>query len=323
MCTAVSVSLDEHYFGRNLDFEHGFGEKITITPANYPFVFSDGKVFNNHYSMIGMAVISDNYPLYFDAVNEKGVGMAGLNFPANAKYNPEIANKLNVASYELIPRLLCCVKSVNEAKEILLNANITNKSFSKDFNPTPLHWFISDKNESLTLEQTEEGLKVYDNPVGILTNNPTFDIQLFNLNNYLSASPSEPTNNFSKKITLEPYSRGMGGMGIPGDLSSMSRFVKAGFTKLNSCFGEKEEEIISQFFHILGSVYQQRGCVKVGDSYEITNYSSCCNTDRGIYYYTTYNNSRVNGIDMNKENLSGEKLITYELKTENEISINN
>ena len=323
MCTAISAGLENHYFGRNLDFEYSFGEKITITPRNYPFIFSDGTVNNNHYAMTGMAVVSKNYPLYFDAVNEKGLGMAGLNFPGNAKYNGEKEDKTNIASYEIIPKILCSFQSVSEARKMLSDANITNKAFDENYSPTPLHWIISDKKESVTVEQTEEGLKGYDNPVGVLTNNPTFDFQLFNLNNYLSVSKLEPTNNFTDKLNLKPYSRGMGGMGLPGDLSSMSRFVRASFTKLNSEFGKTEEEIVSQFFHILYSVYQQKGCAKVGEDYEITNYSSCCNGDKGIYYYTTYNNSRINGIDMFKEDLSGKELITYELKKESEINICN
>ena len=179
---------------------------------------------------------------------------------------------------------------------------------------SPLHWIISDKESSITVESVKDGLKIYDNPVGVLTNNPTFDMQMFNLNNYMSLSIEQPVNNFSKKLNLETYSRGMGALGLPGDLSSVSRFVKATFTKMNSISGNSESESISQFFHILGSVYQQRGCVHMGeDKYEITIYSSCCNMDKGIYYYKTYENSQITGIDMYKENLEGSKLISYNL----------
>lgn len=98
-------------------------------------------------------------------------------------------------------------------------------------------------------------------------------------------------NTFSDELVLNPYSRGMGGMGLPGDLSSQSRFVRVSFVKMNSLSGDSEEESVSQFFHILGSVDQQRGCCKLGeDKYEITLYTSCCNTDKGIYYYNTYDN---------------------------------
>ena len=123
---------------------------------------------------------------------------------------------------------------------------------------------------------------------------------------------------------MDPYSRGMGGLGLPGYLSSTSRFVKAAFTRLNSCSGDSESESISQFFHILGSVYQQRGCVDVGEEeYEITIYSSCCNTDKGIYYYTTYENSQITGVDMHKENLQGDQLVTYPLVKGQQIRMEN
>ena len=149
-------------------------------------------------------------------------------------------------------------------------------------------------------------------------------MQLFNLNNYMYLSIEEPKNTLSSKLDLHAYSRGMGGLGIPGDLSSMSRFVKAVFTKVNSLSSDDEISSVSQFFHILGSVYQQRGCVHMGeDKYEITIYSSCCNQDKGIYYYKTYDNSKVNGIDMHKEDLDSNALISYELVKLSEFKIQN
>ena len=133
-----------------------------------------------------------------------------------------------------------------------------------------------------------------------------------------------PANSFSKALPLETYSRGMGAMGLPGDLSSASRFVKAVFTKMNSVSGDSESESVSQFFHILGSVEQQRGCVHMGDGkYEITIYTSCCNTDKGIYYYTTYENHQITGVDMHRENLEGGKLVSYPLITGQQIRMQN
>ena len=313
MCTAISVTVNNHYFGRNLDYEHSFGEKIVITPRNYPFEFKNGICLYNHFAIIGMALPYKNYPLYFDATNEKGLSIAGLNFPDNAHYNKKINGKSNVASFELIPWVLSQCESVNDAKNLLINANITDDAFDKNLSPSPLHWLIADKYSSITIEQTLSGLRLFENPVGVLTNNPAFDIQLFNLRNYLYVSPNDPKNKFSKKINLKPYSRGMGALGIPGDLSSMSRFIRACFTKLNSVFGNSETETVNQFFHILYSVYQQKGCVKVGNEYEITQYTSCCNTDKGIYYYTTYYNSCITAVDMNKAELDSDALVVCEL----------
>lgn len=320
MCTAICY---KNYFGRNLDYEHTFGEKVVITPRNYPIKFRNGEEYSNHYAITGMALAMNDYPLYFDATNEMGLSIAGLNFPDNAVYNGEIENKENVTSFELIPYILCKCKSVCEAEEILKNINITDEAFCEDMRPTPLHWMIADREKSVTLEQTKDGLKTYENSVGVLTNNPTFDMQMFNLRNYMAVSAKEAVNNFSDKIELKSYSKGMGAMGLPGDLSSASRFVRAAFVKLNSVWGDTEEERVNQFFHILYSVYQQKGCVVTKDGYEKTNYSSCCDTENGIYYYATYYNSRIYGIDMHKEDLNGDKLIEYDLCEKGKITILN
>ena len=314
MCTAITYNTKDHYFGRNLDLEFSYNETVTITPRNYPFKFRKVNDINKHYAIIGMAYVSDNYPLYYDAINEKGLGMAGLNFPTNADYKEEENNKDNIAPFEFIPWVLSQCSNIEEVKKLLSKINIVAINFSEQLPTSPLHWIISDKESSITVESVKDGLKIYDNNVGILTNNPTFDIHMFNLNNYMNLSIEQPENNFSKKLNLDIYSRGMGAIGLPGDLSSASRFVKATFTKMNSISGNSESESISQFFHILGSVDQQRGCVHMGeDKYEITIYSSCCNMDKGIYYYTTYENSQITGVDMNKENLDSNELISYDL----------
>ena len=324
MCTAATYTTKDHYFGRNLDLEFSYNETVTVTPRNYPFQFRKVKALESHYAMIGMAFVVDNYPLYYDATNEKGLSMAGLNFPENADYKQETEGKDTVTPFEFIPWILGQCSTIEEVKELLGRINLINISFSEKLPLSPLHWMISDRNESITVESVKEGLKIYDNPVGILTNNPTFDIQMFNLNNYVNVTREVPENRFSNAIDLDIYSRGMGGIGIPGDLSSSSRFVKAVFTKLNSVSGTSESESISQFFHILGSVNQERGCVRLAeDTYEITIYSSCCNIDKGVYYYKTYENSQITGVDMHNENLNSQNLVSYPLIKEQQIKIQN
>ena len=324
MCTAATYTTKDHYFGRNLDLEFSYNETVTVTPRNYPFQFRKVKALESHYAMIGMAFVVDNYPLYYDATNEKGLSMAGLNFPENADYKQATEGKDNVTPFEFIPWILGQCSTIEEVKELLGRINLININFSEKLPLSPLHWMISDRNESITVESVKEGLKIYDNPVGILTNNPTFDIQIFNLNNYVNVTREVPENRFSNAIALDIYSRGMGGIGIPGDLSSSSRFVKAVFTKLNSVSGTSESESISQFFHILGSVNQERGCVRLAeDTYEITIYSSCCNIDKGVYYYKTYENSQITGVDMHNENLNSQNLVSYPLIKEQQIKIQN
>lgn len=319
MCTAVSLTDGCHFFGRNLDYEHSFGQQIVVAPRKYPFRFAGGR----HFAIIGMALEKNGYPLYFDGVNETGLGMAGLNFPGNARYTKPEAGKENIASFDLIPRILAVCDSVASAKTALENINITDGAFDEKTAPSPLHWIIADEKTAITVEQTTEGLKVLDNPVGVLTNNPPFDFHMTNLANYMSVTACEPENGFSDKINIEAYSRGMGGIGLPGDMSSASRFVRAAFLKLNAVCGESESERVNSFFSILDGVYQMKGCVKTKTGYVTTHYSSCCNADKGIYYYTTLNNRNICAVDMYRENLDGENLAIYNLQTEQKISWQN
>ena len=327
MCTAVTYKTKEHYFGRNLDLEYSYNESVTITPRNYVFQFRKMRKMKSHFAMIGMAYVVEEYPLYYDATNEKGLSIAGLNFPQNAHYKQYCEGKDNITPFELIPWILGQCESVVKAKNLLKNINILNENFSDELPLSPLHWIISDKECSITLESVKSGIKIYDNPVGVLTNNPTFDYHLFNLNNFMALTNGNPVNTFAGESTdlkLRTYSRGMGALGLPGDTSSMSRFVKATFVKMNSVSGDSENESVSQFFHILKSVEMPRGCVKLDEElYSITIYSSCCNTCRGIYYYTTYDNSKIYALDMYKENLQGNKLIQYPLKKEEKIDYQN
>lgn len=312
MCTAATYRTDDFYMGRTLDYEFSYGEEITVMPRNFPLSFRHGGGTDRHYAIIGMAHVADGYPMFYDAVNEKGLGMAGLNFAASARYSEPEDGKQNVAQFEFIPWVLSQFASLGQARSAIEKINLVGTTYDSRYPAAKMHWIIADKSGAITVEPTESGLKIYDNAPGVLTNEPPFDMQLFNLNNYMRLSPKQPENSFSDALNLGTYSRGMGGLGLPGDLSSMSRFVRAAFTKLNSLSGSGEAESVGQFFHILGSVEQVRGCCEVAqDKYEITIYTSCFNADKGVYYYTTYNNRRITAVDMHRENLDSDSLARY------------
>lgn len=324
MCTAATYKTKDFYFGRTLDYEFSYGDEVTVTPRNFCFRFRHMSEVKTHYAMIGMAYVADDYPLYYDAVNEKGLGMAGLNFVGNAKYQDVQAGRENVAQFEFIPWILSQCATVLEARKVLEKMNLVGTPYSEKLPCASLHWMIADKDAAIVVECVEDGLHVYDNPVGVLTNNPPFPVQMFMLNNYMHVSPSQPENHFAKELPLVTYSRGMGGLGLPGDLSSASRFAKVAFTKMHAISGESEAESVSQFFHILGSVEQQRGCCEVEPGkYEITIYTSCVNADKGIYYYTTYENHQIQAVDMHREDLDGDTLRRYPLINEEQIRVVN
>lgn len=335
MCTAITLQTKDHYFGRNLDYETTFGEQVVLTPRLYPLRYkcmTDPAAKEKHFAMLGMAVVAEDYPLYFDAVNEKGLAMAGLHFVGNAHYekpdgpqsgnmepgNMETGNskpcsevKADIAPYELIPWVLSQCETAEEAKKLLERTRVVAVSFGKKFPLSPLHFMIADKRgHAIVIEPVREGLQIYDNPVGVLTNNPPFPFHLANLNNYMNLTAKPPLNRFSPEVPLQAYSRGMGAIGLPGDMSSASRFVRAAFVRANSVCGESEQESVAQFFHILGSVEQVRGSVHLENgAYEITTYSCCCNLDKGIYYYRTYEDTTLRKVEMQGLNPDGEKLI--------------
>ena len=321
MCTAISFISDNCYFGRNLDYEYSFNEKVIIIPRNFPFEFKMVEGTCSHYAIMGMGIIEDEYPLMFDCMNEYGLAFAGLNFPQNAVYRDFFEGKINLTPYELPLWILGNFKSVNEIKHVLKRINLLKLPFSDKFPLTPLHFVFSDKNEMLVYEFTKAGGNIYINNSGVLTNNPVFPIMENELNKYVGLSTKNPDCNYTD-ISCE--SNGMGAIGLPGDLSSRSRFVRASFNLANICKEGDNIKAITQFFHLLNSVYQQKGCVITeNNGLEKTIYSSCMNLDKRELYYTTYENSQITCIVMKDEYLKGNKLFSYPLIREQSILFGN
>ena len=210
MCTAATYKTADFYFGRTLDYEFSYGDEVTVTPRNYPLTFRHASAVSTHYAIIGMAHVAGDYPLYYDAFNEKGLCMAGLNFVGNASYQKPQEDHDNIAQFEFIPWILSQCVSVKEARVRLAQMVLTDTPFNEQFAPAQLHWILADKNECIVIEPMADGRHIYDNPVGVLTNNPPFPQQLFSLNNYMNLSPKQPQNTFSADLPLTTYSRGMG-----------------------------------------------------------------------------------------------------------------
>ena len=316
MCTAISFLSRDHYFGRTLDLEYTYDEHIVVTPRHFPFHYRELPTDRDHYSIIGIATVMDDYPLYYDACNEHGLSIAGLNFVGNAVYHPWEEGMCNLAQFELIPWLLGRCQTVAEARAELEHINLLDVPFRPDLPVARLHWMIADRGQSIVAEPTSNGLFIYDNPVGILANNPPFPNQLERLSVYQNlTSQEESTARFSNDFPLTPDTRGTGAIGLPGDWSSPSRFVRAAFAKMNAIPKETEEDSVNQFFHILGSVEQIEGCLRLGDALERTQYTSCCNTDRAIYYCKTYGNHQITAVPLPRTDVDSCDLQVYSLVT--------
>ncbi len=306
MCTAISFTASGHFFGRNLDLDRGYGEKVVIVPRNFKLKMRCGEKLQKHYAIIGMAAVLDGYPLYFDAANEKGLCMAGLNFPNNAVYHPENKEKINITPFEFIPYVLGRCKNIDETKELLSKINLVNINFNDDLPLSPLHWLISDGEKSLTVESVADDLKIYENSVGVLTNNPPFLKQIENLEKYRGVFiQKQPQNDGG-----EDFGVGLDSKGLVGGFSSPDRFVRAVFVKQKSPTDIDGEMAINHFFHILGSVEMPKGCVITpSGEYEYTRYSCCVDCEKGDYYYTTYDNCERVKVSMRDYDLNDDNVI--------------
>lgn len=307
MCTAI---FDNGLFGRTLDLEYSLDENVVITPRKYKFPAPCQSMGDSHFAMVGSAHIFNGMPLYYDGINECGLAIAALNFPHMAVYRPPYKEKKSIASFELIPTVLGQCEDISSAISLLRDSNITTDSISAELPATPLHWMIADKSSSICIEPMKDGIHIQENPVGILTNSPSFEYQLYNLSQYLNIDSAPHQNRICPYANITPVSEGTGGIGLPGDLSSQSRFVRASFAKSHA-IGTGEEDV-SRFFHIADSVSVTMGNVKTELGKPVsTVYTSCMDTKKCVYYFTTYGCRRIRAVDLYREALDGDGLMLF------------
>lgn len=293
MCTALLYKAKNTLFGRTLDVEKDYGEEIIVIPDRF---LSLSDIFTK-YRILCVGKNANGYPLIFDGMNEAGLSMAGLNFPGNAEYFDIIKGKDNIPSYDLILSVLGQFDNLYDAKKYFENLNITNEHFSNSLKTSPLHWIVADKSGSFVVEQTKDGLFVYDNPQNVLTNNPPYPKQIENLEKFLNLSPNHKTINQDVSF----FSNGTGFLGLPGDMTSTSRFVRTVFNSKYAKRYDEEDKNIRMFFDVLGSVRQIKGTVilKNGEM-EFTKYTSCYDLKNIRGYFITNKSNQTFTIDFKK-----------------------
>lgn len=306
MCTAI---FDDGLFGRTLDLEYSYSESVVITPRKYKFKYLYEND-NGENSIIGVAHVQNGVPLYYDGMNEMGLCMAGLNFPKYTIYQNFRDGKINVASFEFIPYILKNCDSVDDAVKLLEKINITADNFSSSLMATPLHWMIVDKKDAIVVESGENGLKIHKNPYGVMTNSPNFEFHKANLSNFMGISGETPENKICN-TDIEIYSRGLGGVGLPGDFSSASRFIRGVFLKNHTV---KEKDKINRFFHIMDSLTVPKGCIITDTGESVyTVYTSCMDMKNCEYNYLTYENRSIKSVGLFDFDLDEDKIINIKM----------
>ena len=304
MCTGIRFTdaSGKMYFGRNLDWAQGYGERVVVTPAAAPvpaaFDRPDDPAPGAGHTVIGMGIIMGGVPMYFDCGNDAGLAVAGLNFPRSTRYADAPSAEpgtVNVAAYEFPFWIARSFATLDEVRRALARTTIVAKAFDERSPVANLHWIVADATGCIVVECMEDGLHVWEDDVDVLTNEPDFGWHRQNLRNYLTLSEDEPVPGTWGGIELAPFGTGLGLHGLPGDYSGPARFVKAAFVNTHYPVQEGEAANVTRLFRTLASVALPEGTVRMPDgALDKTLYTSCFSAATLTYYHAAYEDLAVN-----------------------------
>lgn len=314
MCSGIRFVDDrgKMYAGRNLDWECGYGQAVTITPRNYERAYAFEAPARG-YAVIGTCIVVDDAPLYFDCGNEKGVYIAGLNFPGYAEYEKDaLPAKTNIAAYEFPLWVASNFASVDEIEVALKDVAIVGKRVNDRYPVSLLHFLICDDERSIVVEYMADGMHIHHNAVDVLTNQPTFDWHLEHLRSYLNLSSEfTPTVNWGG-AGLAPYGSGEQLVGLPGSNYSPDRFVRVAYYNTHYPAQTGETANVVRLFRTLGSVEQFLGGGKMEDgNYEYTVYTGGFSAASNTYYMSLYEDPSIKSYPLDATALDGTELYTF------------
>ena len=313
MCTGVRFSdgNGNMYFGRNLDWSTPYGQKVVITPREYKYKSAFLGEMANSPALIGMGIVAENTPLYFDCANEHGLAIAGLNFPGYAAYAPTpVEGKTNVAAYEFPLWVALNFKTVAELEKALKTVVIVAKPINEQYPVSQLHWIIGDKERSIVVEYTARGMEIFENDVDVLTNQPGYEWYKENLRNYMNLFPQMPKEVKWGKAKMVAFGSGSLMRGIPGGFYSTDRFVRVAYLNTHYPMQTDEATNVSRLFHTLTGVAMIDGGAQMGDgAYEKTIYTGGYSTLSQTYYYSTYEDPAIKSVALKDHKLDSTEII--------------
>lgn len=313
MCTGLRFSDNQGnlYFARNLDWSCGYGQRVVITPTGYQTHSPFGAVPEVKHPIIGMGIVAEDTPLYFDCANDRGLAVAGLNFPGYARYETDaLEGKVNVAAFEFPLWVVANFASVDEVEAALADVAIVDKPVNDQLPSSFLHWIIGDAARSIVVEYTAAGMQVFHDDVDVLANQPGFAYHAENVRSYLNLVSDMPEPVKWREAELSPYGSGAGMRGLPGDYYSPSRFVRIAYLNAHYPQKDSEEENVSRMFHSLAGVAMIDGAARMGNGdFEITVYTGGFSSRTNTYYYSTYEDPAIRSVALGDYDAAGSAII--------------
>lgn len=319
MCTGIRFtdkSGENMYFGRNLDWSSGYGQSVITTPRDWTWHSAFEGPLATKRAIIGMAIVVENMPLYFDCANEDGLAIAGLNFPGYAAFAPDaVPGKTNVAAYEFPLWVAARFSTVDEVEAALADTAIVAKQVTPEYPVAQLHWIIGDKTRSIVVEYTAAGMQVFHDGFDVLTNQPGFDYHRENVRNYMIDTPTYPQTVTWRSQQLTPWGSGTSAHGIPGDYSAPSRFVRSAYLNAHYPDQEGEADNVARLFRTLWGTSMILGAAQMDNGIcERTVYTGGYSAATKTYYFTTYENPDIRSVSITEEAAGGQNLVVSDVK---------
>ncbi len=326
-CTGIQIKTqDNNYiFARSMEFADSFmPHDLIAVPRNYKFVGQTptgkpGMPWQVKYGFVGFAPSGEK--LIDDGLNEKGLHVGGFFFPGYAQYEnvaeadyPSTISCLEVASW-----VLANCSSVAEAREQLPKIHVSSVAATELGYSPPLHMFISDKSgDAAIVEYVAGKLNIYDNKVNVITNSPDYIWQTANLRNYIGIEAANKPAITINGNQFAQFGQGSGAIGLPGDFTPPSRFVRAVFLVNTALQGKNIDEGIAVAFHILNQFDIPLGAVKGEQdgvtTYDTTQWTCASDLTNSRYFYHTYNDRSVRMIDLKELDLNAADVKVVKVK---------
>jgi choloylglycine hydrolase len=327
-CTGITLNAADGsvVYGRTLEWgAFDLKSRLIIIPRGYELVGTtpDGKPglkWKAKYGVAGIDAVEKN--IVIDGINENGLAVGVFYHPGFAqyqKYLPGQADKtlgpLDVAAFILTQ--FASVEEVRSAMDAVRVVPVVEPALGF---PPPVHYIVTEPSgKSIVMEYLKGQLTIFDNPLGVITNAPSYDWHMTNLRNYINLSPVALPGKKIEDLDFKPLGGGSGMIGLPGDFTPPSRFVRAvAFSKTARRTADAQETLY-ELFRILDSFNVPLGAAEGSDGSSLgtngmrsaTIWTSAQDTKNRVLYYHTQHNRRVRMVDLKALDFAGPTRILH------------